>query len=43
MGGAALHRAIGMVIAKGTRIAARLLQAEPEQVEFTNGRFALPA
>ena len=43
MGGAALHRAIGMVIAKGTQIAARLLQAEPEQVEFANGRFIVRA
>lgn len=41
MGGAALHRAIGMVIAKGTAIAARLLQARPEDVEFTAGRFVV--
>ncbi|MGE0417041.1 MAG: xanthine dehydrogenase family protein molybdopterin-binding subunit, partial [Acetobacteraceae bacterium] len=41
MGGAALHRAIGMVIAKGTAIAARLLQARPEEVEFTAGRFVV--
>jgi len=41
MGGAALHRAIGMVIAKGTAIAARLLQATPDQVAFENGRFVV--
>jgi carbon-monoxide dehydrogenase large subunit len=41
MGGAALHRAIGMVIAKGTTIAARLLQATPDQVVFEHGRFVV--
>ncbi len=41
MGGAALHRAIRMVIAKGTAIAARLLQAKPEEVDFTAGRFVV--
>ena len=41
MGGAALHRAIGMVIAKGTAIAARLLQAQPSEVAFTGSRFVV--
>ena len=37
MGGAALFRAAGEVIAKGTAIAARLLQAKPEEIRFENG------
>jgi aerobic carbon-monoxide dehydrogenase large subunit len=39
MGGAALFKAAQGVIAKGTIIAARLLQASPDQVVFTAGRF----
>jgi len=41
MGGAALHRAIQGVIAKGTVVAARLLQATPDRVEFADGRFVV--
>jgi carbon-monoxide dehydrogenase large subunit len=41
MGGAALHRAIGMVIAKGTAIAERLLQAPGGGVVFADGRFTV--
>jgi carbon-monoxide dehydrogenase large subunit len=39
MGGAALHRAAREVIAKGTSIAARLLQAKVEDTSFENGVF----
>jgi carbon-monoxide dehydrogenase large subunit len=39
MGGAALVKAIDGVIAKGRVIAARLLQARPEEVAFQNGSF----
>ncbi len=41
MGGAALHKAAMAVIAKGTAIAARLLQATPDQVVFADGRFVV--
>ncbi|MGE0224483.1 MAG: xanthine dehydrogenase family protein molybdopterin-binding subunit [Acetobacteraceae bacterium] len=41
MGGAALHKAAMEVIANGTRIAARLLQASPDQVVFADGRFLI--
>ncbi|HEY0183708.1 MAG TPA: xanthine dehydrogenase family protein molybdopterin-binding subunit [Rhodopila sp.] len=39
MGGAALFRATQEVIEKGKPVAARLLQARPDQVAFANGRF----
>jgi carbon-monoxide dehydrogenase large subunit len=39
MGGAALHRASMEVIRKGVPVAARLLQAQPDDVSFANGRF----
>jgi carbon-monoxide dehydrogenase large subunit len=41
MGGAALHQAAQMVVAKGRAIAAHLLQAEPEAVAFSGGRFSV--
>jgi len=41
MGGAALFNAAQTVIAKGKPIAARLLQARPDQVGFANGRFTV--
>ncbi len=41
MGGAALFNAAQGVIAKGKPIAARLLQARPDQVAFAEGRFAV--
>src|SRR4029077_2016284 len=41
MGGAALCKAVDTMLAKGTAIAARLLQASPEQVVFTDGRFTV--
>jgi carbon-monoxide dehydrogenase large subunit len=39
MGGAALFSAVQQVIAKGTLVAARLLQARPDEIVFANGRF----
>lgn len=39
MGGAALHQAAQMVIAKGRAIAAHLLQADQDDVVFADGRF----
>jgi carbon-monoxide dehydrogenase large subunit len=39
MGGAALCKAADTMLAKGTKIAARLLQASPAQVAFADGRF----
>jgi carbon-monoxide dehydrogenase large subunit len=39
MGGTALCKAADVMLAKGTKIAARLLQASPAQVAFTDGRF----
>ena len=39
MGGTALVQAAGEVIGKGKRIAAHLLQAGPEEIRFTAGRF----
>jgi carbon-monoxide dehydrogenase large subunit len=41
MGGAALCKAADTMLAKGTKIAARLLQASPAQVAFADGRFSL--
>jgi aerobic carbon-monoxide dehydrogenase large subunit len=41
MGGTALCKAADAVIAKGRLIAARLLQAAPDQVEFSAGRFLI--
>jgi carbon-monoxide dehydrogenase large subunit len=41
-GGFALHRAAGMVVAKGRAVAARLLQAEPGELAFAEGRFTVP-
>src|SRR5262249_36193463 len=39
-GGFALHRAAEMVVAKGRAVAAGLLQAEPAELAFAEGRFA---
>ena len=41
MGGAALFKAVQEVIEKGRPVAARLLQATPDQVVFAAGRFAV--
>jgi carbon-monoxide dehydrogenase large subunit len=41
MGGAALCKAADTMLAKGTKIAARLLQASPAQVAFADGRFSV--
>jgi carbon-monoxide dehydrogenase large subunit len=41
MGGAALHQAAQMVIAKGRALAAHLLQADPKEVVFADGRFTV--
>jgi len=41
MGGAALCKAVDMMLAKGRAIAARLLQASVEQIVFAEGRFAV--
>jgi carbon-monoxide dehydrogenase large subunit len=41
MGGAALCKAVDAMLAKGTAIAARLLQASPAQVAFADGRFTV--
>ncbi|HWD59639.1 MAG TPA: molybdopterin cofactor-binding domain-containing protein, partial [Stellaceae bacterium] len=41
-GGAALHRAAQMVIAKGRDVAARLLQAEPANLVFAEGGYSVP-
>lgn len=40
MGGAALFRATQEVIGKGKPVAARLLQAQPDQITFAAGRFS---
>ena len=40
MGGAALFNAAQQVIEKGKPVAARLLQAQPDQIVFSAGRFA---
>ena len=40
MGGAALFKAAEQVIEKAKPVAARLLQARPDQVSFANGRFS---
>jgi carbon-monoxide dehydrogenase large subunit len=41
-GGAALHRAAQIVIAKGRDVAARLLQAEPASLVFADGSYSVP-
>jgi carbon-monoxide dehydrogenase large subunit len=41
MGGAALFKAVQEVIEKGKSVAARLLQAQPDQVVFSAGRFSV--
>jgi carbon-monoxide dehydrogenase large subunit len=41
-GGFALHRAAEMVAAKGRAVAAGLLQAEPAELIFADGRFTVP-
>ncbi len=41
MGGAALCKAVDAMLAKGTLIAARLLQAAPSDIAFAEGRFAV--
>ena len=41
MGGAALCKAVDTMLAKGTAIAARLLQAAPQQIAFASGSFSV--
>jgi aerobic carbon-monoxide dehydrogenase large subunit len=41
VGGTAIHRAAGKVVEKARRIAAHLLEAAEEDVEFAGGRFAV--
>src|SRR5947209_1047118 len=41
MGGTALHQAAQMVLSKGRAIAAHLLQADANQVSFSDGRFTV--
>jgi len=41
MGGTALYKAVEVMLAKGTTIAARLLQAAPAEVVFTAGNFVV--
>jgi aerobic carbon-monoxide dehydrogenase large subunit len=41
MGGTALHQAVQMVLAKGTALAAHLLQADTTEVNFSAGRFSV--
>lgn len=41
MGGTALHQAAQMVLSKGRAIAAHLLQADADAVNFSGGRFAV--
>ena len=43
MGGAALCKAVDTMLAKGRVIAARLLQASPEQITFADGAFTSEA
>lgn len=40
LGGAALVNTIGLVLAKARPVAARLLQASPDEVSFAGGRFS---
>jgi aerobic carbon-monoxide dehydrogenase large subunit len=40
MGGAALHKAAQQVIEKGKPVAARLLQARPDEITFAAGRYS---
>lgn len=39
VGGSALHVAAEKIVAKGRKIAAHMLQADPAQVDFVDGRF----
>jgi carbon-monoxide dehydrogenase large subunit len=39
VGGSALHLAAEKIVAKGRKIAAHMLQADPAQVDFVDGRF----
>src|SRR5438445_8535950 len=41
MGGTALHQAVQMVLSKGRAIAAHLLQADANEVSFSDGRFTV--
>jgi len=41
MGGAALCKAVAALLAKGSPVAARLLQAAPQQVAFADGQFSV--
>jgi aerobic carbon-monoxide dehydrogenase large subunit len=41
VGGSALDRAAGKIIAKGRRIAAHLLEAAPDDIAFADGHFAV--
>ena len=43
MGGSALYKAVDAMLAKATPIAARLLQAAPGDISFTDGRFSVRA
>src|SRR5271169_2940757 len=41
VGGTAIHMSIEKLKAKGRRLAAHLLEASPEDIEFKNGRFSV--
>jgi carbon-monoxide dehydrogenase large subunit len=41
VGGSALHVAAEKIVAKGKRIAAHMLEADPGQIEFADGRFSV--
>ena len=41
VGGAAIHMSLQKIIEKGRALAAHLLEASPEDVEFRNGRFGV--
>jgi carbon-monoxide dehydrogenase large subunit len=41
MGGAALCKAVDILVAKATKVAARLLQTAPERMVFADGRFSI--
>jgi len=41
VGGAAIHMSLGKIIEKGRALAAHLLEAAPDDVEFKSGRFSV--
>jgi aerobic carbon-monoxide dehydrogenase large subunit len=41
VGGSAIHMSLQKIIEKGRKLAAHLLEAAPEDVEFKNGRFSV--